>query len=122
VCDIAELIRAHPNLNWEHIVAQASEFGMERRLYLGLFLANCMLDAPLPQVIETKIHTNPHVRTLARQVMEKVFDGMEQTTRFPYFDRFTFQLRAMDRITDRSRYLLRFAMGRTAQPKLNRHL
>jgi hypothetical protein len=109
LCDIAELIRVYPHLNWEQVVDQAIKLGIERRLYLGLLLANCMLKAPLPRAIEIKIHNTPHVRVLAQQVMERVFDDTEQTIGFPYLERFAFQLRAMDRMTDRGRYLLRFA-------------
>jgi hypothetical protein len=111
LCDIAELIRVYPNLNWEQIVAQATKLGIERRLYLGLLLANCLLKAPLPKTIETKIHTTPHVKVLAQQITEKVFDGTGQTAGFPYLEQFAFQLRAMDRMVDRGRYLLHVAKG-----------
>lgn len=111
LCDIAELIHAYPSLNWERIITQANKLGIERRLHLGLFLANCLLQTPLPRTIETKILATPHVKVLARQVVERVFDGTEETARFPYFERFAFQLRAMDRMADRGRYLLRFANG-----------
>lgn len=111
LCDIAELIRVYPNLNWEQIVAQAAKLGIERRLYLGLFLVKYLLQTPLPKVIETKIHTTPHVKVLAQQVMERVFDGTEQTIGFPSLEQFAFHLRAMDRMADRARYLLHFAKG-----------
>lgn len=122
LCDIAELIRAYPQLNWEQVLVQATKLGIERRLYLGLLLVSCLLETPLPRAVEKKIHSTPHIKMLVQQVMEKVFDGAEHTTRIPYFERFIFQLRAMDHITDRGRYLLRFAVGWTAWPKLNGHL
>ncbi|HKZ80887.1 MAG TPA: nucleotidyltransferase family protein, partial [Pyrinomonadaceae bacterium] len=112
LCDIAELIRAYPNLDWERIVAQAARSGIERRLYLGLLLANCLLKTPLPRAIETSIHAAPYVKVLARQVVERVFDGTEQAAGFPYLERFAFQLRAIDHMADRGRYLLRFAKGK----------
>ena len=111
LCDLAELVRAHPRLNWEQIIAQAAKLGIERRLYLGLFLANYLLEAPIPRTIETKIHTTSQLKALAQQVIEKVFDDTEQIVRFPYLERFAFQLRAMDRMVDRGRYLLRFTNG-----------
>lgn len=108
LCDIAELIREYPQLNWEQVVTQAENLGIERRLYLGLRLASILLNVVLPKAIETKIDTTPHVTGLAQQVMKSMFDGSEETVPSPYLDRFSFQLRAMDRITDRGRYLLRF--------------
>jgi hypothetical protein len=122
LCDIAELIRAYPNLNWDQVLAQAMKLGIERRLYLGLLLVSCMLRTPLPAGVENRIHSTPQMTTLAQQVIEKVFDGSEPATRFPYLERFVFQLRAMDHISDRGRYLLRFAIGWTAWPKLSGHL
>jgi hypothetical protein len=122
LCDIAELIRAYPDLHWEQVLVQATKLGIERRLYLGLLLANCLLESPLPRAVEKRIHSTPHIKTLAQQVMEKAFDGAEHTTGIPYYERFIFQLRAMDHITDRGRYLLRFAVSWTAWPRLNGHL
>jgi hypothetical protein len=109
LCDIAELVRAYPHLNWEQVVAQAAKSGIERRLSLGLHLANYLLEAPLPETIKTKLHTSQHVKALAQQVIEGIFDGMEQKVRYPYLERFAFQMRAMDRMVDRGKYLLRFA-------------
>jgi hypothetical protein len=73
---------------------------------------------PLPETIETKIYTVPHVKTLARRVMERAFDGAEQASRFPYLEQFEFQLRAIDRVADRARYLLRFANGMDVAARL----
>jgi hypothetical protein len=114
LCDIAELIRVYPELNWEQVIVRATMLGVERRLYLGLLLVSCMLNTPLPGAVEKKIQSTPHIKTLVQQVTEKVFDKGEHTPRIPYLERFLFQLRAMDHITDRGRYLLRFAVGWTA--------
>lgn len=111
LCDVAELIREYPELNWEQVITQAKKLGIERRLYLGLHLANRMLNVALPKAIESKIQYTPQVIGLAQRVIESIFDGSEQVTRYPYLERFAFQLRAMDRIADRGRYLLRFING-----------
>jgi hypothetical protein len=109
-------------LNWEQVLVQATKLGIERRLYLGLLLVSFLLETPLPRAIEKRIHSTPHIKILSQQVMEKVFDGARHTSRIPYFERFIFQLKAMDHITDRGRFLLRFAVEWTAWPKLNGHL
>jgi hypothetical protein len=111
LCDIAELIHAYPNLNWGRVATQASKLGVERRVHLGLLLANCLLKVPLPETMDKKIMIVPHIKDLAQQVMESIFDGAEQTVGFQYLARFNFQLRAMDHIADRGRYLWRFARG-----------
>lgn len=111
LCDLAELMRVYPHLNWDQIVAQATQLGIERRLYLGLLLAHCLLATPLPQAIERKIQTTPQVKALAQQVIEKVFDDAGQTATGSHLQRLAFQLRAIDRVVDRGRYLWRFAYG-----------
>lgn len=111
LCDIAELIREHPQLNWEQVVHQAKDLRIERRVYLGLFLASRMLDVALPKTIEDKIQTTPQVISLAQQVTKSIFDLSVETAPIPYLERFAFQLRAMDRNTDRGKYLLRFING-----------
>ena len=113
ICDVAELIRAHPNLNWEQIVVQAKKFGVERRLYLGLLLAHSLLETPLPKAIETKLESMPQVRALAQQVIERIFDARELTTGAQNLDSLLFPLKAMDRMADRSRYLLHLATPAT---------
>jgi Uncharacterised nucleotidyltransferase len=111
LCDVSELIREYPQLNWEQVIYQAKTSGIERRLYLGLLLASRMLGMALPEVIEAKIQTTTNVIGLAQQVTKNVFDDSEEIVQFSYLDRFAFQLRAMDRIADRGRYLFRFING-----------
>jgi len=108
VCDIAELIRAYPDLNWEQTVAQAKRLGAERRLYLGLLLANCLLKTPLPKAIKTAVHTNATIKTLAQQVVATIFDNTSQIPGPLTYRRLSFDLSAMDRMVDRGRYLQHF--------------
>jgi len=122
LCDIAELIRAYPRLNWDQVIAQAAKLRVERRLSLGLLLSNYLLQAPLPKAIETKVRATPHVKALAQQVIERVFDDEENAVRLPYLERFAFQLRSMDHIADRGRYLFRFATGWKPQLQPLKHL
>src|SRR5262249_32440839 len=49
VCDLAELIRARPGMNWDEVLAWAAVPGRERLVHLGLYLAVHLLDAPVPR-------------------------------------------------------------------------
>jgi len=49
LCDIAELIRKHPDLDWDKVCHTAKSMGMTRNLSVGLWLAHSLLDAPIPQ-------------------------------------------------------------------------
>jgi hypothetical protein len=113
ICDVAELIRAHPDLNWEQIVVQAKKLGVERRLYLGLLLAHCLLETPLPRLIKTKLDNMPQVGVLAQRVIERVFDYREPTAGSLGLDSLVFPLKAMDHMADRGRYLLHLAAPAT---------
>ena len=39
ICDVAELIRAHPNMDWQEVLQQAEKMGFKRVIFLGLLLA-----------------------------------------------------------------------------------
>ncbi len=61
LCDVAELIKNTPELNWNQVQSQAGQFGSKRMLYLGLYLAHTLLSTPLPgHIIEIlKQHPQP---------------------------------------------------------------
>jgi hypothetical protein len=104
LCDVSELIRAYPNLDWEKVAAQAKTLMIERRLYLGLYLAHLLLDIQIPPAIEEKIDHFPQVKFLAREVMQNLFSSDIEISEN---EKFLFQLRTMDRNADRLRFLLR---------------
>ena len=73
VCDLAELIRAYPGLNWDGVVDQAASIGGRRTLYLGLFLARNLLGADLPHRFLEAAAADKAVRSLAAEVCKKLF-------------------------------------------------
>ena len=54
VCDVAELLRSNPDLNWERIFSSASTWGCRRLICIGLSLAHLVLDAPLPEGVRAR--------------------------------------------------------------------
>ena len=68
LCDIAELIRAHPQMDWQRLLEQAKTSGSKRMLLLGLFLANDLLRTDLPDDVWQRIQAAPKVQLLAQQV------------------------------------------------------
>ena len=101
VCDVAELVRTQPDLDWEKVAALGKELAIERRLYLGLLLANMLLDAPLPQVLEDKIKSSKEVQDLAQQAAEGIFFPPSDEKQVGRLHRLLFKLRSLDRSTDR---------------------
>lgn len=68
VCDVAELVRAYPELDWNQILGHASDWRCRRMLYLGLAAAHRLLDAPLPAAVRERIEADGEVMALARRM------------------------------------------------------
>ena len=105
VCDVAELIRARPDLNWSRLLEYASQLGSRRLLLLGLRLANELLGARLPEEIWQAIRADREVESLVCIVGERLFvpvrgtgDALKRVL-YPLF-----HLRARERWRDRIRY------------------
>jgi hypothetical protein len=73
VCDIAEWLAAHPQLEWPELLARAERTGQERMLLVGLQLAAELLDAPLPLAAAKAIERDPAVARLVAQAREVIF-------------------------------------------------
>ncbi|HEV2706140.1 MAG TPA: nucleotidyltransferase family protein, partial [Pyrinomonadaceae bacterium] len=102
VCDVAELIRATPALDWRLITSKASEAGSDRMLFLGLRLAAELLGAPLPAEVRRAAFADRVVARLAQQVREQVFDEDETPTGIARG--LVFNLRARRRLRDKLGY------------------
>src|SRR5215207_3022601 len=77
ICDVAELINAHQDLNWQEVMAQAAALGSERMLLLGLFLANDLLGIDLPEHVLQRVKADQAVNVLAELVTEQLFSEGE---------------------------------------------
>ncbi len=68
VCDVAELLGSHPDLDWERIFSHASTWGCRRLLYIGLALAQLVLDAPLPEGVRARYSDDRPVQMLSERM------------------------------------------------------
>lgn len=112
ICDIAELIRVFQGINWGRIMEQANILGCERMLFLGLFLASDLLGTVLPEEVWQKVQSDPKVKSLAAQVRAQLFQDASGPPGI--LANSLFHLRARERLGDRVRYCLGFAMTPTA--------
>jgi hypothetical protein len=104
ICDVAELLRAFPNLDWETVLHEAERLGLQRSLCLGLYLARDWLDASLPETFERVIQSDKSLPYLAQQVAGWLFDpSVEASNNFICL---RFYLRARERWRDRLRFLV----------------
>lgn len=111
ICDVAELIRSHPQLNWVKLMQMAKALRGERMLFVGLMLAHKLLGTTLPEDVLQKIQTDPTVELLANGVCEKLFykkDGSYQDGTIT-----NFHLSSRESFADRLRYFLLVAITPT---------
>ena len=79
ICDVAELVKARTDLNWTVLLERAASSGNDRMLFLGLHLANSLLDAPLPEHVKSKLRADTMVASLANQVLKRLFGAVGRT-------------------------------------------
>jgi hypothetical protein len=73
ICDVAELLRTYPDLDWPQVIAQAQSLGCERALMLALLLASELLDANVPSFIRYKLRDDSELNRMAANVREWLY-------------------------------------------------
>ncbi len=107
ICDIAELLRVYPAMDWEYLLEESDRLGCKRILFLGLFLASDLLGAAIPEQVLPKIQVKPVVKTLAEQVCEWLFRESDSPSRGMKKAFFYFKVR--ERLRDKIPYLIHLA-------------
>jgi hypothetical protein len=103
VCDVAELVNSHPQLDWPYILRHAQEAHVERMLQLGLRLAGGLLAAPLPESVRRRALDDEAAARLSSMVVAKMFDGAEHEPA-GLIESLTFNLRARRRLREKLQY------------------
>lgn len=73
ICDVAEIIRAYPNLDWEKVFVQAQQLGCERLILTGLALTHKLYEMPLPDEVLSKISSISIVQELSEELKQLFF-------------------------------------------------
>jgi hypothetical protein len=77
VCDIAELLRAHPRMDWERVLELASRLGAQRMLTLGIVLAHDLLGTTFSAEELKRLRKNEVAESLVRQLRSQLFQDSE---------------------------------------------
>ncbi|HET9789308.1 MAG TPA: nucleotidyltransferase family protein [Pyrinomonadaceae bacterium] len=100
ICDVAELLRAHPQLDLAHVLRQAKRLGGERMLLYSLRLANNLLDAVLPSEVVRQMSFHPAIDGLVEYAQRQLFDdGDRAVPDQPTVDQFRWLIR--ERLRDK---------------------
>jgi hypothetical protein len=117
VCDLPEVVRAYPELDWKRVQEQATALGCRRMVALGLILAGDLLGMTLPSGILPMVQAERVAVGLAAQIRSRLFqdadslfsedsetatNGRNQAER----ERRRYYHRVMERLPDRIRYRL----------------
>ena len=104
ICDVAELISRHP-LDWSSLLERADKSNSDRMFLLGLFLAEKLLQAPLPEKIRQRCDRDKQLEPLAAKIIEHLFNGV---THVPATSReiFKYNIAVRKSLTARTRYLV----------------
>ncbi|MDQ7041759.1 MAG: nucleotidyltransferase family protein [Rhodothermus sp.] len=113
--DVAALLRAFPELDWERLWAWARQWQGVRMLRLGLQLAHEGLGAPLPSTVLRSIGRDRQVERLVRRVREGLY---RPDVWRPFWQRFIFHLRSREHPLARWRYVLLSSVFYTMRPIL----
>lgn len=106
VAALAELLRAGRG-DVDAALARAAELRARRTLLLGLSLARCLLDAPLPPSAAAAIAADAGLVSLAAEAEARLFgDGPEEADET--VANLRFNLHARDGVADRARYAARW--------------
>lgn len=105
ICDVAELVRAHANMDWQRIVEMANRLGCKRLLLLGLHLAHTLLGAPLPTKILNEIDVDSTVQALAEKVKSQL-ESSSPTVEPGEIERSLFHIKTRERWSDKIRSFL----------------
>ena len=102
ICDVAELLARH-TFDWTKLLERAAD--NERMFLLGLYLAERLLDAPLPDEIKQRCASDPRLDSLADNIVGHLFNG---TTHVPATSReiFKYNLGVRKTFSARARYVL----------------
>jgi len=113
ICDIAEIVRVYPEMDWGHLMEQARKLGNQRLLLFCLSLAKNLVGAPLPRDVLECIQTDPQAGELTLEATELLFRNVNSSNRFldrksGFLERNLFCIRLKERPRNRFPYYLRF--------------
>ncbi|MBK8023627.1 MAG: nucleotidyltransferase family protein [Chloroflexi bacterium] len=125
VCDIAELVRRSPNLDWGRVLKRAEAMQIERMLHIGLLLAHELLDMPLADAIAHRVQSDTQAIAFMNSVVHWMFHeavGLPMLLQRARFD-YGFDLSVRPRLEDKiqcilflTRRRLMRRVGRTPEP------
>lgn len=105
IIDIAALIEKYPDLNWNYVIKQSENWGCRRMVFVALSLSQRILNATVPDDIETIINNENFVDYLSNCVEKNIQNTEHDLSSIYNISRFIFLIRERNR--DKISYLFR---------------
>jgi hypothetical protein len=106
MCDVSECLRAHPDLDWDCLLAEAGKTGTRRILLLGVGLAHDLLARGIPAEVQDRIAADRAVQDLLRAVAGRWSMHGPETPPLTKVQREYFHQRVSERWRDRVHFAL----------------
>ncbi len=81
ICDIAQLLRAYPELDWPLAFRLAGNFSRKRTILVALKLAQELLGASLPRSVQVSVEREFGLSSAADRIIEQLFARLRPPTR-----------------------------------------
>lgn len=78
ICDVAELVRRRPGLDWSRVLFQSNEWRCRRMVLLGLAMAKHLFDTVLPRTVLQEIQADVDISVLVRRMPKQLLKHPSQ--------------------------------------------
>jgi hypothetical protein len=102
ICDIGEIL-GRSDIDWEYVLGEAADLGINRMLAVGAVLAEDLLGVKIPAALARGLRIERTARTLADDVSRNLFE--EPDKHWQEQADLTFQLNSRERLRDKARML-----------------
>lgn len=72
ICDLAELIQTHSNMNWKRIFKEAKKLGCQRMLLVGLSIVHIIFGIPIPKLSPRLLRSLNKLDILTNDIYNKI--------------------------------------------------
>lgn len=103
-CDVAEVLRATPSLDWDAVTRRAEAARCTRLLLLGVGIAHRWLDAPVPGPVLAAARRDPTVERLIRRIEAGWLFSEQPLEPTPSLRKFWFTARTRRHLRDNLRH------------------
>jgi len=84
ICDIAELLRSQPHLDWQYMQRNVGKIGNATMLRFGLWLAHTILNAYLPPQVLAYVEADPPTPSLIEAAYRYMFSALVSENSLSY--------------------------------------